>query len=32
MGENWQKGAAVSGATVMQVCASVCLLGCLEDG
>ena len=22
----------VFGATVMQVCASVCLLGCLEDG
>ena len=22
----------VPGATVMQVCASVCLLGCLEDG
>ena len=22
----------VSGATIMQVCASVCLLGCLEDG
>ena len=22
----------VSGATVLQVCASVCLLGCLEDG
>ena len=32
MGENWAERCRESGATVMQVCASVCLLGCLEDG